>query len=204
MINNIKKLLFRFGWITVCACITAFVVTALLVYNFAKPNGVSAVLPREQNADYEKMCNSLGNLEEASPHVTKVYEYVSNDESVHIRWENNEHHLKDKIVYGVVEDGSAEYNCRVEVFVYSDIVDKELIRRTWNFDVTEGSVLRFVEAESPYFYRQYIEYGDIKKSSYSQQDIDAMYGYSAFIRVIVKNEHNDVSVEIVNTPHYLY
>ncbi len=201
--NKVKSFLFRFGWIIVCACVAVFFVVALCVYNFAKPDGVSAILSHEEKIEYEKMCNSLGDLEEASPHVTKVYEYVSNGESVHILWKNDSYVSMREITYGVVGDVNAEYNYRVECFVYSDIADRELVRRTWDFDVTEGVDLIFAEGKAPYFFGNPYEGFDIRKESFNSVVVRRQNTIT-FVRVVVKPGYGDVTVEIVEPPQYIY
>ncbi len=191
---KIKKHLFNVAWIVISACVAVFFIIALCVYTKAEPSGVSELLSSDETLPITELTATPGDLE-AYPYVTKVYEYATDNDSINICWVNDESVWRDKIDYGVVVDESAECNYYVECFVYSDIADKQLIKRTWGVTATEGDVLTLVESKAPYCNRYYQDIGDIKKGSYNKEQ-DYIFNYYTFIRITVKPGFDRVGVEV--------
>ncbi len=190
-----KKCLYNITWIIICACVAAFFVIALCVYTKVEPSGVSELLSRDETwYSVNELCVMPGNLE-MCPYVTKVYEYATDNDSVDICWINDNSVWREKIDYGIVADESSEYNYIVECYVYSDIADKQLIKRTWGVSVTEGDVLTLAESKAPYCIRSYQDFGDIKKDSYNEES-NIMSCYYTFIRITVKPGFDSVGLEV--------
>ena len=194
---KIKKFIFDIAWIVIIVCIAIFFTVAVCVYAKAEPSGTSELLSYDESWHSASELSAMAGDLEAYPYVTKVYEYATDNESVNICWVNDESVLREKIDYGVVADEHAEHNYCVECFVYSDIADKQLVKRTWGISVTEGDVLTFAETKEPYFYRYCQEIGDIKKGSYNKNH-GYITRYSTFIRITVKPEFDDIEVEVRN------
>lgn len=191
---KIKKLLFNVSWIAVSACVAAFFVIALCVYARYEPSGVSESLPIDDTFSIDELSVMSGDLE-AYPYVTKVYEHVTDNDGVNVCWVNDGSVWREKIDYGIVADESASYNYYVECFVYSNIADKQLVKRTWSVSVNEGDVLTFVESKAPYLNLHYQEFGDIKKDSYKKEHINALV-YNTFFRITVKPGFDRVVFEV--------
>lgn len=203
--NNveIKKRLFAFLWVALTACIAVFFIVALCVYTKAPPSGVSDLLSRDDSwLSSTELSSMSGDLEEYS-YVTKVYEYSTDGEDIDICWINDEHVTRTSIIHGIVTDENAERNYRVECFVYSDIADKRLIKRTWSDSVTEnGDVLTFAESKAPYCNWDSLESGDIRKESYNKGHNYNLLTYTVFFRITVRPGFNDVNVEVKDPNAY--
>lgn len=194
-ILKIKRIIFNIAWIAISFCVTVFFVIALCVYTQVEPSGVSELLPRDDTwHGINELCVMSGDLE-VYPYVTKVYDFATDKDSVNICWVNDENVWREKVDYGIVTGASADYNYYVECFVYSNIADKQLIKRTWGVSVIEGDVLTLVESKSPYCNQLNQDIGDIKKDSYNK-DSNYILLYRTFIRITAKPNCDKVGVEV--------
>lgn len=193
---KLRKVLFKIGWIVLSACVAAFFVIALFVYTMAEPSGVFELLSHDESWYSASELSEMSGDLEAFPYVTKVYEYATDNDGVDICWINDDGVWRDKIPYGVVVGQSAEHNYFVECFVYSDIADKQLVKRTWGVSVAESDGLTLTESKAPYLNKYYNETGDIKKGSYNKANDEKSQYYTTFIRITVKPGFGDVDVEV--------
>lgn len=191
---NMRKLLYNGAWIIITVCVAVFFVVALCVYINVEPSGDTELLSLDGKYSINELCVMSGDLE-AYPYVTKVYEYTTDGDGVNICWINDDSVWREKVDYGIVTDGSAEHNYRVECFVYSNIADKRLVKRTWGVTATESDVLTLVESKAPYFARHYQEIGDIKKGSFNKEGSNELR-YNTFIRITVKPSFDSVEIEV--------
>ncbi len=198
MNNKAKIYFFNSAWIAVLICVSVFLVTAVCVYAKAAPSGVTDLLTYDESwYSVSELSNMSGDLEDFS-YVTKVYDYATDNDSVSVRWVNDGSVYRDRIDYGIVSDETAEHNYRVECFVYSNIADKKLVKRTWGVSVTEGDILTLVESEVPYCIAEDFEIGDIKKGSYVKTQTERLR-YRTFIRITASPDFDNVKIDVENT-----
>lgn len=175
-----KNFMKKFAWIIVAAGMAVFFVIALIVYVKAEPDSVTELLNQDDIRLGQTSLSTMSGDLEVYPYVTKVYEYGTDKSDLNICYDCEGR--SGKMIYGVVEDPSAEYNYFVECFVFSTIADKSLVKRTWGMTVLEGSTLSLTETEVPYIAKRwYDSYGDIKKKGG-----DNLVWYDTFMRITVK------------------
>ncbi len=175
-----KDFMKKFAWIIVAAGMAVFFVIALIVYVKAEPDSVTELLTRDDTWLSRNQLSSMSGDLEVYPYVTKVYEYRTDKSDLNMSYVNEWH--TGEMTYGVVEDPSAENNYLVECFVFSEIADKALVKRTWGMTVLDGSTLSFTATEAPNIAdRDNDSYGDIKKKGG-----DNFVWYDTFMRITVK------------------
>lgn len=145
-----KDFMKKFAWIIVAAGMAVFFVIALIVYVKAEPDSVTELLTRDDTWLSREQLSSMSGDLEAYPYVTKVYEYGTNSDNLNIEFRGNL--SNEKLVCGIAEDPSAEYNYFVECFTYCDIANRNSLKRKFKLHVDEGDVLCIIKGSEPHIW----------------------------------------------------
>lgn len=178
---NKLKILFKYAWAVAAACVAVFFAVALTVYVKAEPENVSELLVRDKSRLNDvQLSTTAGDLEQY-PYVTNVYRYETDVTRLDIKY-----YMKDNyrdMVYGVVEDADLPCNYLVELFVWSDIADKALVKRWWNVSVDEEQPLTLTRT---YDYRKAgSEFDELKKVPVGTPNY-----FVTFVRITAKPEYS--------------
>lgn len=188
-----KQFLFKTAWIIIAAFSAVFFIVSLIVYNKAVPKNVSELLLRESSwIDTELLAATEGDLE-IYPYITKVKEQEIQKERLNIRY-MKEHMYAPEMSCGTIVDPSISCNYIVEYFVFSDIADKELVKRMWSMSVSQTGTASeeqlLLETGDEYNTPRLENNMDIKK----ENALLPQY-YETFIRITAKNGTDNFGFE---------
>lgn len=186
--KGLKSFLKKFTWIIVAVGISVFFIVALSVYIKVEPNNVTELLNRDDTWLSREQLSSMSGDLEAYPYVTKVYEYGTNLESLNINYIGVR--SDKRMVYGIIEDSSIEFNYFVECFLYCEIANRSSLKQIFKLLIVEDEVLKIQESSKPYiWYGAGEDNGDIITNS----SIDFLW-IDIFMRITVKPGYDSIKL----------
>lgn len=192
-----SKFIRKFAWIAVVVFIAVFFVVSMIVYFAVEPKNMSGSLRIDESSwnDIYEQIRTTNDLE-TNKFVTKVYECVSNEDSINISCIIKESDRDWSCV--TVEDENAEYNYRVECFVQSNFADKNYVKQFWNVGwktyMKDAKSLTFEKTRYVFLAQSAKAFGDIKISNSRE-----LYYFNIYLRIIVRPGYENINFTSTKT-----